>query len=112
MDENYADDLAKQMLDLKRDNTVLIDTYYKKMAKEISPIVAIRFVQVDDQFGTLINLLRVRSVPLMKTPEEVATQFGLQMSSPISDDAGAEMDARVEDNIDAKIKEERTRKGL
>ena len=112
MDEKRADDLAQIALKLEKERTQLRETYYNKMAKQISAVTAIRFLQVDNQISTLLNVLRVRAIPLIKTPEEVATELGLGMSSAVDGDVDVMMDTITEDKMSRRIEEERAKKGL
>ena len=112
MDDKLAGEMARQVLDLDKERGQLREVYYKKMAKELSPIIAIRFLQIDNQLSTLLNVLRVRTIPLIKTSEEVSNEFGLGMSSAIAGDASAAMDTKTEDQMNRRIEEEREKKGL
>jgi len=112
MDDKLASEIAKQVLGLDKERGQLREVYYKKMAKALSPIIAIRFLQIDNQLSTLLNVLRVRTIPLIKTSEEVSNEFGLGMSSVIAGDASAAMEAKTEDKMNRRIEEEREKKGL
>jgi hypothetical protein len=111
MDDEISDALAKALLGLTRESTDLRETYYKKMAKSLSPVLAIRFLQVENQFTTLLNNLRVRTVPLIKTPEEVAAEFGLGVSTPVNVDATSVTNDKIDEKMNERIEEERKKKG-
>lgn len=71
MTDDKADMLAKEVFNMERDRTKLREKYYKKMAKALNSVLAVRFVQVDRQINTLLDMEIMQQVPLIATPEEL-----------------------------------------
>lgn len=71
MTDDKANMLAKEMFRLEKERTKLREKYYKKMAKQLGNVVAARFVQVDRQINTLLDMEIMQMVPLIATPEEL-----------------------------------------
>ena len=71
MDDDKADSLAKEMFNLEKDRTKLREKYYKKMRKALNGVSAARFVQVDRQINTLLDMEIMQMIPLIATPEEL-----------------------------------------
>ena len=95
MDDKRAEDLSKEIFKLMRERNKLRETYHKKVSKELSPVHAIRFVQIDTQMDTLLNVIRVRNIPLMKTPDEVTNDFGISVTAGVISDA----DKKINENM-------------
>ncbi len=66
MTEEKAKELAKTSFDLKDDQLSLLKKTHKKVSKEIGPIVATRFAQIENQLLLLINLQIASELPLIK----------------------------------------------
>ncbi len=71
MTDDKADMLAKEMFKLEKDRSKLREQYYKKMSKALDHILAARFVQVDRQINTLLDMEIMQMVPLIASPEEL-----------------------------------------
>ncbi len=95
MDDKRAASLSKEIFKLMSDRNKLREQYHGKVSKALSPVHAIRFVQVDAQMDTLLNVIRVRNIPLMKTPDEVTNDFGISVTAGVIDDA----DKKINDNM-------------
>jgi len=66
MTEDKAQDLAKTSFGIQEKQLKLMKKTHKKIAKEIGPIVAARFVQAEGQMQLLINLQIASEMPLIK----------------------------------------------
>jgi len=71
MTDKKASELAREAFKLDRGRAALLEKTYKKMGKELSPLIAVRFAQVERQIGTLMDLEIMRSVPLIASPAEL-----------------------------------------
>ncbi len=58
--------LAKTSFSLQDDRLSLLKKTHKKVGKEIGPILATRFVQIENQLLTLIDLQIASEMPLIK----------------------------------------------
>jgi hypothetical protein len=70
MTNEKANELAKRALDLEAERTALKRKYFEKIAKALSPIVAARFIQVENQLEALIDLQIAAQVPLVEKPQQ------------------------------------------
>ena len=59
-----ADDLADRFLDLERNRTELHRKYFKLMAKQVSPVAAAQFLQLQAQFEAMAEVQLMSSAPL------------------------------------------------
>lgn len=66
MTEEKAAELAKTSFSLQEDRMSLLKKTHKKVGKEIGPILATRFVQIENQLLTLIDLQIASEMPLIK----------------------------------------------
>ena len=71
MTNDKADKLAKTFLDLDEDYLDLRNEYFNKVKKAISPTVAARFLQVENQLNTLVQLQVMSQLPLVKKVEKM-----------------------------------------
>ena len=71
MDDDKADMLAKEMFSLEKNRSKLREKYYKKMRKVLNGVSAARFVQVDRQINTLLDMEIMQMIPLIASPEEL-----------------------------------------
>lgn len=71
MNDEKAKVIAKKHFKIEHERLNLREKYYKRMAKELGPLIAARFAQVDGQVNTLLNLEIMQMVPLIATPEEL-----------------------------------------
>jgi hypothetical protein len=69
MTDEKATELAMRALDLEAERTTLKRSYFEKIAKAMSPIVAARFIQVENQLEALIDLQIAAQVPLVEKPQ-------------------------------------------
>lgn len=70
MTEKIADDLAKSSLDLEKKRLTLKNKYYKKTRKALSPITAIRWLQLEGQIEAIADVQIVANLPFMPKPSE------------------------------------------
>lgn len=66
MSAEKASELVKISFDLQEKQLKLMKKTHKKVSKEIDPIVAARFTQVENQLLMLINLQVASEMPLVK----------------------------------------------
>jgi hypothetical protein len=69
MTDEKAAELGKSALDLEAERTALKRKYFEKIAKAMSPMVAVRFIQVENQLEALIDLQIAAQVPLVEKPQ-------------------------------------------
>jgi hypothetical protein len=65
MTDQMADSLVKRVLDLEIQHTKLKREYYEKFKAALSPIVAARFFQVENQIELLIDLQIASDLPIL-----------------------------------------------
>jgi len=61
-----AEELMKKFLKMDRDYLDLRQEYFNKVTKAISPTVAARFMQVENQMNSLVQLQVMSELPLVK----------------------------------------------
>ena len=66
MTEEKANDLAERSLDWQAGRVKLMRNYYKKFSKALSPKTAAKFLQVENQVWTMIDLQIASELPLVK----------------------------------------------
>jgi hypothetical protein len=66
MTAEKAQGLAKESFDIQEKSLKLLKKTHKKVSKEIDPILATRFAQVENQLNMLINLQIASELPLIK----------------------------------------------
>ena len=64
--DEKADELMKASLKLTKDRDKVTEKYYKKMAKELSPKTAARFMQIDNAISLLLRLQIAAELPLVE----------------------------------------------
>jgi hypothetical protein len=69
MTDEKANELAGRALELEGRRFELKKKYYQKLAKEMSPVVAARFLQVENQLNLIIDLELSQSLPLIARSE-------------------------------------------
>ncbi|TLX78638.1 transcriptional regulator [Pseudomonas nicosulfuronedens] len=62
--EEQARDLQKRVFDLEDRRQQLKETYVTRVAKEVSPVRALRFLQIESQLDALALIQTNRSLPL------------------------------------------------
>jgi hypothetical protein len=65
MTDEKAEELAKRSFELEEKEVKLRKKYYKKVAKELSPIAAARFFQLERQLNLLIGIQIAWELPLI-----------------------------------------------
>jgi hypothetical protein len=66
IDESKADDLATRLLSLEEDRVKLRRAYFKKVKKAIPAQKAVRWLQVENRVGMLIDLKLASELPLLR----------------------------------------------
>jgi hypothetical protein len=74
MTDQKADEIMKEAFKLQDERLSLMKKYYKQIAKEVSPTVAARFVQIENQIGDLIDLQVASELPLITKTASSAQQ--------------------------------------
>jgi len=67
--DEQATDLAEKFLTLDDERTALRRKYLKKISAEVSPIVAVQFLQLQRQFETMADLKVATHAPLAVRPD-------------------------------------------
>jgi hypothetical protein len=65
MTDEIAASLAKRNLELQQRQLDLRTKYYNRLVREISPVIAARFLQVDRRISLLVDLELATEIPLM-----------------------------------------------
>jgi len=68
-DNAAADSLAKDWLKLQRDSADLMQTYYGRLSKEVSPLHAAQFLQIEHRMNTVIDLVIASKMPWITAPD-------------------------------------------
>lgn len=66
MTDDKADELAKDSFKLESDRAKLRQKYYKKFAKEISPLVGARWLMLERTINNLMDLQIAAEMPLIQ----------------------------------------------
>ena len=66
MTDAKADQLAQQVMQLDEKRMALREKYYATMKKALSPIVAVRFFQVEHQLQLLVDLQIASNLPIIE----------------------------------------------
>ena len=66
MTDEKADDLAKTSLKIEGDRSKLRQKYYKKFAKEVSPLVGARWLMIERTINNLMDLQIAAEAPLIQ----------------------------------------------
>jgi hypothetical protein len=69
MTDAKADDLATRALQWESQRTDLKKKYYERFKKALSPIIATRFLQVENQLLMLVDLQVASSLPIIEASE-------------------------------------------
>jgi hypothetical protein len=69
MTPQIADRLANKLLDLEQQRTNLKRKYYLKIKAALDPIVATRFLQVENQIERILDLQIASELPVIESPE-------------------------------------------
>ncbi|UVE18030.1 transcriptional regulator [Pseudomonas sp. LS44] len=64
VDDATAAKLQERLFDLQEDKLELKEKYAKRVAKEVSPLRSLRFVQIEDQLDAISLLANTRDIPL------------------------------------------------
>jgi hypothetical protein len=59
-----ATELAGRFFDLEEQHLALHRKYFKKISEEVSPVVAVQFLQLQRQFETMADLKLITNAPL------------------------------------------------
>jgi len=71
MTNDKAEKLAKTFLNIDEDYLDLRNEYFNKVKKALSATVAARFLQVENQLNTLVQLQVMSQLPLVKKVEKM-----------------------------------------
>lgn len=66
MDNKIADDLAERALLQRKKRLALLEKYYGKMKEATSPVVAARFLQVENDIALMVDLEVASNLPLLR----------------------------------------------
>lgn len=65
MTDAKAGDLARRALELESSRTALKKECFEKLAEEMSPVIAARFLQVENQVNLILDLQIAQQIPLI-----------------------------------------------
>jgi predicted nucleotidyltransferase component of viral defense system len=65
MNDDLADQLAQQVLSIEQQRNALKKTYYDRVKQGLGGIVAMRFLQVENQLERLVDLQIAASLPVI-----------------------------------------------
>jgi hypothetical protein len=66
MTNAIASDLAKRSIAVQKQRTALLEKYYDQIAKALTPIRAVRFLQIENSLNMLIDIQLAAEIPLME----------------------------------------------
>lgn len=66
MTDEKADQLARQTIQLDQKRMALREKYYATMKKALSPVVAVRFFQVEHQLQLIVDLQIAANLPIIE----------------------------------------------
>jgi hypothetical protein len=69
MTPQVADQLATRLLDLEQQRNSLKRKYYQKFKTALDPIVAARFLQVENQLERILDLQITAELPVIESPQ-------------------------------------------
>ena len=69
LSDQKADELIKNSFDFQEDRLNLNEKYYKKFSEALSPIVAAKFMQLENQIQLVLDISIAANLPLAKKPE-------------------------------------------
>ena len=64
LDADTASDLARRFFTQERNRLSLQEATFKKIADQVSPVVAVQFIQLQRQFETELEMERMKLSPL------------------------------------------------
>jgi len=68
MTDDKAKELAGKAMEFEKKRMKLKHTCFEKISSEISPIIAARFLQVENQLNLLLDLQLAEEIPLIEKP--------------------------------------------
>lgn len=66
MTDQKAREMVKTMFDLQEKRLKLKKSYYKRFEKALSPIIAAKFIQLENQINTIMDLQIAQEFPLIE----------------------------------------------
>ena len=70
MNDEKANELIKKSFDFQSDRLTLNEEYYDKFAEALSPTVAAKFMQLQNQIQLVVDLSIAANLPLVKKSEQ------------------------------------------
>lgn len=68
MTDDKAKELAEKAMDIEQQRFALKKKCFDELAKGVSPIIAARFLQVENQLNTILDLQIAQEIPLIQKP--------------------------------------------
>jgi hypothetical protein len=65
MDDKTANNLAERALKIREKKLKLLKEYYERIKRATSPVIAARFLQVENQIGLLVDIEIASKMPLL-----------------------------------------------
>ena len=66
MTDSKAKELAKRSIEVRKERLNLMEEYYNKFSKALDPIVAGRFLQLENYINLIVDIQIAEEVPLIK----------------------------------------------
>ncbi len=66
MTNSKANKIAKRSIDVRKERLALMEKYYKKFSKALDPIVAARFLQLENYINLIVDIQIAEEIPLIK----------------------------------------------
>jgi|GEM_PF-653153 len=73
LSNDTAGSIATDWLKLQRDSADLMQTYYDQLSKEVSPLHAAQFLQIEHRMNTVIDLVVASEMPWVMQPGQSHT---------------------------------------
>jgi Spy/CpxP family protein refolding chaperone len=64
LDASTADELSKRFFDAQRERLAIAEKYLQQISDEVSPVVAVQFLQLQRRFETELEMERLKYSPL------------------------------------------------
>ena len=66
MTNDKANEIAKRSIKVRKERLALMEEYYKKFSKALDPIVATRFLQLENYINLIVDIQIAQEIPLIE----------------------------------------------
>ena len=66
MTNSKANEIAKRSIEVRKKRLALMEEYYKKFSKALDPIVATRFLQLENYINLIVDIQIAEEIPLIE----------------------------------------------